>query len=333
MKRLVFLSLLLFTFSEAQAQYRFDYGITLGAMNYLGDIGGLDQPRRDFINDIKITETRYSIGGYYRAQFSRTLSVSAAYIQGRIEGWDANSIYAARRGRNLNFRNEIKELSLRGEFALFADNDVGGKGHYNPDFKLYAFAGIAGFYHNPKGKYQGEWYSLRPLKTEGQAKEYSKVAFAIPMGFGFYFTHLRKHRFSWEFGYRNTFTDYIDDISTTYAYESELDGELAINLANQSSEQHVAETNAEYLAEVNNPTNLPSYYDYAYSPGQIEQGQRNQRGIDSNNDGYMFMSVGYGRVLPSNSRFAKKFSKQARYKSRFRKNRRISKSKKSRAKF
>lgn len=343
MKRLVFLFLLMIAFTDANSQYRFDWGISIGSMNYLGDIGGLDEPRRDFFQDIKISETRYAIGGYYRAQFSRTISVSATYMQGRIEGWDANSIYAPRRGRNLNFRNEIKEVAVRGEYSLFADNDVGGKGYYNPDFKLYAFAGIGVFHHNPQGRFNEEWHDLRPLRTEAQTKEYSKFAMTIPMGFGFYFTHLRKHRFSWEFGYRTTFTDYLDDISSSYATEDELidihspneaaaglpinaTAELAINLSNQSSEAIAAEAFG---------SNGSEYYNYGYSSDQflLSGNKRNPRGIDGNDDGYMFMTVSYGHVLPANSRFAKKFNKRSRYKSRLRKNKRISSSKKSRAKF
>lgn len=331
MKRFVFLLSIFAVTSVAQAQYRFDWGISLGAANYLGDIGGTTEPRNDLFQDIKISETRYAVGGYYRAQFTRSISASASFMMGRIEGWDANTEYKPRRGRNLNFRNEIKELALKAELTLFTENDVGGRGFYNPDFKLYAFAGIAGFHHNPQGRYKEEWHELQPLRTEGQEEAYSKFGMAIPMGFGFYFTHLRKHRFSWEFGYRVTNSDYLDDISGQYAYDEEImtlnnggeTGELAVNLANQSS--------FEWIDDVYG--NASEYYNYGYSDDQIALGARNQRGINDNNDGYMFMTVSYGRVLQTNSKYNKRFSKVARYKSKFKRNTRRSASRRSRAKF
>ena len=48
------------------SQYNFDYGIKLGATNYLGDIGGQEKTRRDFIMDMKLSQTRWVVGGYAR---------------------------------------------------------------------------------------------------------------------------------------------------------------------------------------------------------------------------------------------------------------------------
>jgi len=42
------------------------------------------------------------------------------------------------------------------------------------------FFGAGDFYHNPKAYYQGEWYSLPALQTEGTA--YDKISFSFPIG-------------------------------------------------------------------------------------------------------------------------------------------------------
>ena len=52
------------------------------------------------------------------------------------------------------------------------------------------------------------------LKTEG--KKYSLVQPVIPMGMGFKWNVGDKASFAIEAGMRKTFTDYIDDVSTTY---------------------------------------------------------------------------------------------------------------------
>jgi len=64
---------------------------------------------------------------------------------------------------------------------------------------------------------------LQPEGTEGQndnfndRSPYNQYSFAIPFGFGFKYSLTDKFGLTFEWGMRKTFTDYIDDISTTYA--------------------------------------------------------------------------------------------------------------------
>ncbi|MGV2481597.1 UNVERIFIED_CONTAM: hypothetical protein IGO34_32890, partial [Salmonella enterica subsp. enterica serovar Weltevreden] len=44
----IFFLILLFT-TSLNAQRRLDYGIAIGVSNYLGDIGGKEKTRRDFV--------------------------------------------------------------------------------------------------------------------------------------------------------------------------------------------------------------------------------------------------------------------------------------------
>src|SRR6185295_10199877 len=86
---------------------------------------------------------------------------------------------------------------------------------------MYGFAGIGVFYFNPKTVYRGKVYDLRSLLTEGQGivpgrGKYSLIQPCIPLGVGFKYTIDRKWGLGLELGLRKTFTDYIDDVSTTY---------------------------------------------------------------------------------------------------------------------
>src|ERR1700733_14819497 len=59
------------------SQYYWDYGLKLGASNYLGDIGGLSQSKRPFVLDMKMQETRWAVGGYVRYKLRDPWSLEA----------------------------------------------------------------------------------------------------------------------------------------------------------------------------------------------------------------------------------------------------------------
>lgn len=287
--------------SSAQAQFRWDWGIHAGGSNYLGDIGGKDQPRRDFIYDVRLNQTRYVFGAHVRYKIDPMFSATAMFTYGRVQGWDEETIYAPRRARNLNFRNNLWEFGVRGEVTFYSDNDLGGKGYYNPDFKVFGFLGIAGLMHNPQGflvnptsDLPSEWYDLRELKTEGQDNEYEEFTVAFPMGIGLYLTHNKKHRFGWELGYRITLTDYLDDISGSYALPDDLDSDLSRALANQ--------TTVEVVEEAFGDAGMIYNYDY---PEGFNDTYRNPRGINNYNDGYVYTTFSYGMVIQGRSRFSK----------------------------
>jgi hypothetical protein len=80
---------------------------------------------------------------------------------------------------------------------------------------------------NPKAEMNGKWEELRPLETEGQGsglksapKPYSLLGVSIPFGLGFKFHAMGRLGVSIEWGMRKTYTDYLDDVSTTYVNPS-----------------------------------------------------------------------------------------------------------------
>lgn len=273
---------------EARAQYDWDIGGHLGGANYLGEFGGKEKTRQDFVWDMKLGQTRWALGAFARRKINRTISVNAGLMYLRIQGGDHLSTNPARVGRNLNFRNDMFELYARPEFTLFQDNDLGGRGRYRTDFRLFAYVGVVAFLSNPKGQlnHTGEFYKLRDMSTE--LVDYSNIGFAVPAGLGFHFTFKRRHRVGWDFGWRTTFTDYLDDASTVYADPNELPegaGGLASQLAHQT--------------------------EYVYGPGgttpdpveAVQYGPGMKRGDPTHNDSYMTMTFTYSYVLRGQSNF------------------------------
>lgn len=296
MRKIVFsFFIAILSVGTTNAQYNWDFGAQVGASNYLGEIGGKAGTRRDFVMDMKLSKTQFTVGGFARYKFTPLISGRVGLNWVRIQGADNASTNRGRAGRNLSFRNDLIELDLQAQIFFYEIPDLGRTYRYRNDFKMYAFVGVGGYYHNPKTQYQGEWVKLQPLQTEGVA--YKKMGVSIPAGIGLLFTLEKRHRIGWEFNWRTTFTDYLDDVSTVYADPSTLSSELAIDLANRRDE----------LTGNNYPD--PKHY----SPGS-------KRGDPSHNDSYLTTSVYYSYVLRGKSSFYRSkygsIFKRSKYKKR-----------------
>ena len=221
-----------------------------------------------------------------------------SYLQIGTSDWVSTN--PARVARNLSLRNRMLELGARAELTLFYDNDVSGRGYYNPDFRFYVFGGLSVYRHNPEGRvlnaesdlFSPIWHNLRPLRTEGQTEEYSVFGLAIPAGMGLFFTFDKKWRVGWELSWRTTFTDYLDDISGTYGNPADLPSNLAREIASQS--------NAGVIARINDP-NSGSVNDHRYV-----EGFSTKRGDPSNNDSYLTTQITVGRAIKGRSNFYKR---------------------------
>ncbi len=302
MRKIIVLYLILLSLSSS-AQYAFDFGVHAGVANYLGEIGGKEATRRNFVSDIKLAQTQWAVGAFARKRILPLVSVKVGLNWLRIEGNDKNSTNKGRVGRNLSFRNDLVEAELTGQVFFYEIQDLGHTYKYQNDFKMYAFGGVAGFFSNPKAHYNGDWVALQPLKTEGI--HYSRLGAAVPLGLGLCITLQKKHRFGWEIEWRTTFTDYLDDISTVYADPKTLSSPEAIALANRRGELSADDAGAAA------PGN--------YSPGS-------KRGDASHNDSYLSTSFYYSYVMRGRSNFY-----QAKFGSIFK--RKGSKKRKIRAKF
>ncbi|MEO9530989.1 MAG: DUF6089 family protein [Crocinitomicaceae bacterium] len=275
MKRLLTLITLTVLASGANAQqYNLGFGLRGGVANFLGDIGGGDAAR-GFVFNMELKDTRWSAGGFVRYRFHPLFAVQGGLTYARIQGYDYNSENRARRGRNLNFSNDMFDLNAKFEYypQILSVSDVGFRGRYRTDFQTYFFAGIGGLLHNPKGQLggTGDRIKLRPLMTEGE--KYSPVVFTMPFGGGFFFTHKRKHRFGFEYQWSWTFTDYLDDISGTYVDPSQMAADpMAAQMANQ-------------------------WIDQPNVPGEVQYGPGSPRGDATDRDNFMLMTFSYSYLI------------------------------------
>ena len=85
---------------------------------------------------------------------------------------------------------------------------------------------------------------LKPLSTEGQGiypdkKSYQLLQPAIPFGGGVKFAITENLRIGIEFGFRKIFTDYLDDVSTSYPDHNDLlaaRGQTAVDFSYRGDE-------------------------------------------------------------------------------------------------
>jgi len=280
MKNIYLLVLFVSLAFSTKAQWLWDYGFNLGVSNYLGDIGGKEKTRRDFVADMKMAQTRWNVGAFARYKVKPNVSVKLALDYLRIEGDDKLSSNLARNARNLNFRNDMLDLAVTGEYFFYTDNDLGNTYRYKNGFRAYIFAGVGGFYSNPKANKDGEWVKLRPLHTEGV--KYSAFGVNIPAGVGFYFTIHKKHRIGYEVNYRTTFTDYLDDISGNYPDSPSESGDPSLT------------RRIDELGGASAFDDKGLYMSHNWG---------NKRGDKTHKDGYMTMSVSYSHVIRGKSSF------------------------------
>lgn len=308
---LVFVFFTCFTFSSLQSQYDWDYGGSVGASNYLGDIGGKENPRRDFVADLKMAKTRFDITGFARYRYRKQIYFKGELSFLRIAGDDALTVYAPRRYRNFNFTNNILELSATTQWMFAENTDMGGSYRFRNAIRFYAFSGLALLIHNPKTKIDGKRIPVRPLKTEGQEKPYSRFTLAIPVGMGLHYTLKKRHRFGLEFNWRTVFTDYLDDIKGFYPHPSQISAEAAAAVYRTN----INEANAY------EPGYAKNYDGFTYdSNGDGINDKADQRGNGANNDSYLTLTASYSYVMRGRSNFMRSkygsfFRKKSRKKS------------------
>lgn len=232
---------------------RYEIVAGAGVSGFMGDLGGGGDASH-FLGDFDFTSQRYVVSAGMRYKILEPLAVKANIYYGQLAGADSKSDDPYRQDRNLSFRAPILELGAQLEYSIIKEpSNVRYSRSRKRKFSFrnirintYLFAGISGFYFNPKGKDDGEggtgdWVKLQPLGTEGQGlmegrEKYSRVQLAIPFGIGFKYPINRKLSIGFEYGARWTFTDYIDDVSTTYidnSWLAEVDAQTA-RLADKS---------------------------------------------------------------------------------------------------
>ena len=292
-------------------------GVNVNAMNYLGDLAPVDD-----MTSTDLNLTRAGFGLFASRRLGPRFTARVSFNWGRIKGDDFESadpddlLARYRYVRNLQFRNDIKELSVVGVFDLLENLAT-----YRSRRRVvpYLFAGIAVFHHNPKALVPdedtnngnapfpnaGEWVALAPLRTEGTS--YKKVQLAIPFGLGLRFKLDERWDLAFEVGYRHLFFDYIDDVSSDYVDLGSLSSDLARALSDRSREVNAVESGKVRQTGVI-PNRMESYispYDgntYTTIAGYGRDAIDNIRGDNSDKDAFIMTGFQISYII-NNQRF------------------------------
>ncbi|MDE3213683.1 MAG: hypothetical protein KGM98_10655 [Bacteroidota bacterium] len=206
-------------------------GINVGPMFFLGDLGGHAGKGTPFLKDLNLPLTKVDKGLFVTVYPNSWFGLRFAVDFGKMDGFDSiintkgvNELW--RKQRNLDFRTNISEGYVAAEIypIMFLNKEFDD---FKPRFRPYGVIGIGLFHFNPQGSLTTngvtKWYYLKPLHTEGEGfaeypnrKNYALTQVNIPMGIGFKYFLSDRVNVGMEILYRKTFTDYIDDVSTTY---------------------------------------------------------------------------------------------------------------------
>ena len=288
---------------------KFEVGLSLGPMFFLGDVGGNYGEGKAFLKDLNLPTVKLSKGlfvNYYPVEwFGFRLSVNHS----KVEGYDSiiknkGGDEAFRSLRNLQFRSPITEAYAAIEVypTVFLEQFSGLSGKLRP----YGVIGVGLFHFNPKGEYiapngNRTWVDLQPLRLEGQGmieypdrQPYKLTQMHVPMGFGAKYYFGGNKYVGMEVLHRTTFTDYIDDVSTNY-----IDGNLFRN--------YLSPTQAVMAQQLHYRENLTSPATRGSTPDLDEQ-----RGNPKQNDAFFSTTLRFGWRLADRNSPASRASRQLR---------------------
>lgn len=250
---------------SAEAQGKTEFGINASAANYVGDLSdGINDLGGEYFSYVSKT-SRPSIGAFIRYNQSNRLSYRGNISFSQVVGIDALSSSEAKRLRNLSFRSNILEFSGMLEFNILPF----GNEREDRNFTPYVFAGLGLMAFNPQSSWNGEWYDLQTLGTEGQdlvaypdRPRYSLMVPTFPVGGGLKWRLNDAWRLGIEYGHRFLVTDYLDDVSKTHADPDVLlasRGPAAAAFADRSNEV-VQGAIKPVGSNRGNPDNFDAYY-------------------------------------------------------------------------
>lgn len=271
--------MLLFTSTQASSQLFFASAFA-GTSNYSGDL----QAKR-----FSFSQSHGAFGIGLLFEVNKKMLIRGDFTFGKIS---ADDKYGPNKSRNLSFYSNLYEYSIGFEYSLL---DL-----YRYRVSPYLFTGVSMFDFNPYTKSKdGNAIMLAELSTEGQGflpgvPDYKLRQFSIPFGGGIQWAINDNKRIGIVLGFRKTFTDYLDDVSTNYVDELVLAanrGQKAADIAYRADE-------------------LPN-------GNQVYPAGGTQRGSPKNKDWYYFTGVTFRiRLKPKKREWEWGYDNQKRPKAR-----------------
>ncbi len=241
-----------------------EVGLFGGVSTYNGDL----QPK-----DFTYQQSHPALGIFISKEIYKGFGLELGANFGKISGADSLASDSARALRNLNFQSKILDVHLLVTYNFLHNMDT----RVTP----YVFAGIAVYHFDPYTYYTAPGdsisnkYFLQPLSTEGEGlesypdrKPYGLTQVSIPFGIGVKYAISPMVNLGAVFSFRKTFTDYLDDVSSTYVDKNKLSAErgpAAVHLSYRTNEVPGHE-NDPYPADGTNRGN-PSVNDFYFFTG------------------------------------------------------------------
>ena len=187
-------------------------GIHLGSSTYHGDICPSLNCGLQF--------TRLNLNGSVRYHLQKQWFIKVNAGINQLSGNDASGPNPE---RNLSFTSTNFYLSISGLRYL-------GKYHEyernSTNITPYVSFGLGGLFFNPRAELDGRQVELQPLQTEGT--NYSRFTIFIPLSFGITYRLSKRIDIDLAYTYNFSFSDYLDDVSTSYVNNATLFGDAAI---------------------------------------------------------------------------------------------------------
>ncbi len=172
--------------------------------------------------------------------------------------------------RNLSFNSRNFQIQLNAVCYL---RKYSGDYYTRWQIDPYVYSGIGYTFFNPTAELGGETFSLREARTEGVT--YKNQAWNVPIGMGIKFKVNEFANIIFDIAYHLAFTDYLDDVSNTYA----------LDFPNSTAE--LLSDRKDEIGVINQ-----EFYD------QITPGS--SRGNPSDNDSYLLVSLKLELFIPPN---------------------------------
>jgi hypothetical protein len=182
-------------------------------VNFFGGFSSYQGDLQDKSFDPKQTFAVFGAGVKY--DLTRHFSLRSGLSLGKAGASDKLNV-SSLQPRNLSFQSKILEVNLLAEYTFF---DL-----QRHKFSPYIFGGVGLYHFNPYAYDSlGNQVYLKPLSTEGQGlaqypgrKPYHLRQFNVPVGAGLKMRISNNMVLAYEIGFRKLFTDYLDDVSTTF---------------------------------------------------------------------------------------------------------------------
>lgn len=220
------------SFYAAKRDRKFIASVGTGTSSYYGELS----------NDKDYMDTKLNLNIGLQLFINDRISTRVEITWFQLSGDDAEADDNSRKQRNLSFISNNYEINIEGIINLFPK---GQRYYQRRPINAYAFIGIGMTYYNPKAQAPDEYnnfplddagknVALRPLQTEGVS--YGSFTPVIPFGLGVKLKSGPFFNIALEGGFRKTFTDYLDDVSTTHIDNSTFTDPLAAAMADRRPE-------------------------------------------------------------------------------------------------